>query len=838
MSLLRILPAFAALVAAATGYAAPGVSQRPADFPLASDRTAAPFVIEIGTDRAVARAADDVRADVERVTGTLPDLQHEISTAGPRTVVIAGVVNQSPLLNRLAASGKLDLSRLAGAWESFLVTVVPEPFPGIDQALVIAGSDRRGAIYGLYEISVQIGVSPWQWWADVRPPKKSILTIPAATHRFGPPSVKYRGIFINDEDWGLQPWAAKTFEPAAGGIGPKTYAKVFELLLRLRANTLWPAMHACTKPFNAFPENKQLADDYGIVMGSSHAEPMLRNNVGEWPHERATDYNYVTNREGVLRYWEQRVAENGRFENIYTLGMRGIHDSSMMGPKTDPERIRLLEQIFADQQALLARHVRPEVERVPQIFCAYKEVLALYRQGLRVPDDVTIVWPDDNFGYVRDFATPAERTRPGGFGIYYHLSYLGRPLSYLWLCTTPPALVWEEMHKSYEQGADRVWIANVGDLKPAEISMDFFLQMAWDIDRWRPENLPEYLGTWARNTFGPAHADEIARVLAEYYVLNYQRKPEHLQWWLPGQPQRPSEFTDAEVQTRLDAFARLRRSVDALKAQMPARLSDAFYELIYYPVTGSALANERFFLGERGDPRAAEADARLHAETSFFNEQLAGGKWRGLLSLEPADQSWASMRIAPWSLPAHARSSIPSPSSGTFIALPAAGFETNAAGDVAKWTVIPGLGRTGNAVTPLPTNTAPIPLAAVRSAPRLDYALTFPASGEFQLALHLLPTHAITGTALRVGLALDDAAPEIVSLEIDDGGTAWARGVLDAVRIATTKLAVTKAGRHTLHLYAIDPGIVLDKLVVDLGGLTPTYLGPASDGGGTRKRSE
>ena len=245
----------------------------------------------------------------------------KVDPGAPRTVVIAAVIGRSPLLDRLAADRKLDLAQLVGAWESFVIATVPQPLPGIDQALVTAGSDRRGAIFGLYELSAMIGVSPWHWWADVTPPKKNRLTAAAGTHRFDPSSVKYRGIFINDEDWGLQPWAAKTFEPETGDIGPKTYAKIFELLLRLKANTVWPGMHPTTRAFNHYPRNKEVADAYAIVMGSSHAEPMLRNNVDEWTAPKE-DYNYLANWDGVLRYWEQRVAENGRFENIYPLGMR------------------------------------------------------------------------------------------------------------------------------------------------------------------------------------------------------------------------------------------------------------------------------------------------------------------------------------------------------------------------------------------------------------------------------------------------------------------------------------------------------------------------------------
>lgn len=829
MKLIRLLLACSASAFAASSRAALAGLGAADDFILAGDLRAAPFVIEAGTDRAVARAADDVRDDVERVCGARPAMLQEFPAHPAPTFVIAGVIGQSAALDRLAAAGKLDVSRLAGSWESFVIQVVTQPCPGVDRALVIAGGDRRGAIYGLYEISAAIGVSPWRWWADVVPPKKATLRIAGGLHRFGPPSVRYRGIFLNDEDWGLQPWAAKTFEPETRDIGPKTYAKIFELLLRLKGNTVWPAMHPTTRAFNHYPRNKEVADEYGVVMGSSHAESMLRNNVDEWTAPKE-DYNYVTNRAGVLRYWEQRVRENGRFENIYTLGMRGIHDSAMQGAATDAERSRVLEQVFADQRELLARHVRPEVGQVPQMFCAYKEVLDLYRQGLRVPGDVTIVWPDDNFGYIRNFATAEERRRPGGFGVYYHVSYLGRPLSYLWLCTTPPALIWQQLRQAYAHGADRIWIVNVGDLKPAEIATEFFLQLAWDIDRWRPETLPGVLPTWAAREFGPEHAAEIAALMNETLLLNFQRKPEHLQWWLPGQPRQPSALTTVEVQERLDAFARLRTGAEALRGRMPAAQQDAFYQLVCYPVVGSALANERFFEGERGRLELARAAAaRLADETRYFNEELAGGKWRHLLSEEPADRQWSSMRIEPWAPPTAAVPLRPAPAAGSSVAVNAGRFVARRPGRDAAWTVVPGLGRTGEAITLLPSTQPPIELAAASdSAPEVSYDIILPAAGTYTLDVHLLPTHPVSGDALRLAVALDDARPQLVSLH--DGGTdaEWAQGVLNAVRVARTKLVVPAGGRHTLRVYGLEAGVVIDKLVIDLGALAPTYLGPPS----------
>lgn len=804
-------------------------AEKGSTFHLVEGTTVASFLVEDCTDKAVLRAANDVRTDIEHVTDKKPALIAAPPADYTESIVIVGVVGHSEVIDRLARDGKLDICDLKNTWESFTLSVVPAPFPGVEKALVIVGSDRRGAIYGLYELSSMIGVSPWHWWADIPAAKQSELLIEPGTHRFGPPSIKYRGVFINDEDWGLLAWASKTFEPEIGNIGPKTYGKIFELLLRLKGNTVWPAMHPTTRAFNYYPCNKEVADEYGIVMGSSHAEPMLRNNVDEWKasHEQ---YNYVSNRDGVRQYWAQRLSENGRYENIYTLGMRGIHDSHMIGPKNDAERIKTLRQIFDDQRELLALYINPKVVNVPQIFCAYKEVLELYRQGLKVPDDVTIVWPDDNFGFIRNFSSAVERKRTGGAGVYYHLSYLGAPLSYLWLSTTPPALIWEEMSKAYESGADRLWIANVGDIKPAEIPLEFFLQMAWDVHRWNPKNLSSFLRSQMERDLGSEYSDEAAALLNEYYILNFQRKPEHLQWWIEPEKYCYSTLTDEEVTARLDAFSKLHAKACVLREKMPASRKDAYYQLVYYPITGSWLANVRYFEGERGNADIArDADRRLIEETRFFNEQLSGGKWRGIMTLEPADTQWRSMRIARWNPPDAPRRPISTPNPATYIARDASNFANNIAQPHARWTIIPGLGRTGSAITVLPTTFASIECADARAkSPRVEYPIDFPQAGIFKLELYLLPTHPIRGDSLRIAVGIDDNPPQMISLAVEDGQSAWAQGVLNAVRLATAPVYAKKAGKQTLRIYAIDPGVVLDKIVVDLGGLTATYLGPAS----------
>jgi hypothetical protein len=513
--------------------------------------------------------------------------------------VVIGTLGYNRAIDGLVARGRLSVSGLAGAWESFVIATVDRPWPGVDQALVIVGSDRRGTAYGAYELARAIGVSPWAWWADLPPRHRDALWLEAGLHRFGPPSVKYRGIFLNDEDWGLYPWAAQTYDPAYGNIGPRTYQRVFELMLRLKANTLWPAMHKTTRAFNADPANARLADSYGIVMGSSHAEAMLRNNVGEWQDDPAR-FNYATNRAGVRAYWDERARINAGYESLWTVGLRGLHDTGMVGAPTMAARQALLDQAIADQRAILDAHVPGGAARAGQIFVPYKEVLDIYRAGIHVPDNVTIVWPDDNFGYIRQFPSPAEAARSGGAGVYYHLSYLGYPLAYLWLYTTPPALVQEEMLRAYDAGARQLWMVNVGDIKPAEIGISHFLDLAWDVEHWRgtSQRLSGAVagrgvraaggrgrGRSARRAFPPQHG---APARAPGMARARGRPPS----------QQPDPGAGRCAPGRNAPHCRPRR---ASGAGLPADRRDAWFELVGFPLGAAAAANVRFFAAERFD---------------------------------------------------------------------------------------------------------------------------------------------------------------------------------------------------------------------------------------------
>lgn len=616
----------------------------PGSFPLMDGKRATPVWVDTNDHSVVRIVAGFFADDVERVTGLKPIVTG--NTAGlSGDAVIVGTVGHSALINRLIAEKRLDVSGILGRWEHFQLAIVADPLPGIKRALVIVGSDRRGTAFGLLTLSETIGVSPWYWWADVTPPKKSALHLTLPAPFSDGPDVRYRGIFLNDERMGgLAIWAAKKIDTDLDNMGPRTYRHIFELLLRLRANYLWPAMHPGTRAFNHFPENARLADDHAIVMGSSHCEIMLRNNEDEWKRPGTWgDYNYRTNRATMIRYWEERAKANGAFENTYTIGLRGLHDYAMKGAKNDAERLELTRLALADQRALLAKYVNADLGQVPQVFCAYKEVLATYKAGLELAPEVTLLWADDNHGFIRNLANPEEQKRPGGSGVYYHLSYYGDPESYLWISSISPALIASEMAKALAYGADRIWVFNVGDIKPAEKELTFAMEMAWDTKRWTPANAATFIRDWAARTFGPESADKIAAIQTEYYRLAAATKPE--QTWLV-------DFASAELEMRLAAYRAMADRAAALAPRIPANMQDAYFQLILYPAVGASRLNELHLLSRRSLQRAehgddgalADATTARNAQTEIelltkrYTEQIAGGKWGGIIHWAPGQK--------------------------------------------------------------------------------------------------------------------------------------------------------------------------------------------------------
>ncbi len=793
------------------------VDESPGGLVLFDGKNHPEILVETNADRAVLRAANDLEEDFARVTGTKPEIRSELSK-NDRTIVIIGEIGNSKIIDRLAAEGKLATNGISGAWESFVLQVVTHPVPGVDAALVIAGSDRRGTIFGIYQLSEMIGVSPWYWWADVPVKKKSLLALHGDLFKQSPPAVKYRGVFLNDEDWGLRPWVAKTFDPQTGNIGPKTYAKIFELLLRLRANYLWPAMHPGTAAFNSFPDDAKTANEYGIVMGASHCEQMLRNNISEWDEKTFGDYNFVTNPDGVLKYWEQRVRENGRFENIFTLGMRGIHDGAMPGGGTEREKAARLQKIISAQRAMLARNVNPSVAAVPQIFCPYKEVLPLYRLMTNLPDDIALVWPDDNYGYVRQFSNATERQRSGGAGVYYHVSYWGVPRDYLWLCSTPPALIAEEMTKAFDYGADKVWMLNVGDLKPSELDTEFFLKLAWNPHSWNGTNTYDLLQKQIARDFGKEHAAEITSILVEYYRLNFQRKPEHIGW------PTNSLFSAAEISGRLSAWKKISAEVATIRNDLPPESRDAFFELVAYPVESAASMNEKVLAGLQ-----VAAD-EIHRLTKIYNEQTAGSKWRGMMSDNPRKQVDLGVPKG------FATAAADLPATNNFIVMEAEHATAFVPGTDARWQKIIGLGYNGEAVAIFPATVAvrATPEKILAESPCLQFHISISTPGDWRVTVRALPTFSVeTGKPQRYAIAFDDAPPQIISLPLsqDERNRVWQENVLRNAALTTSTHAVAAVGQHTLKIWMVDPGIVLDAVAAQTGGGRLGYVWPAEKRG-------
>lgn len=617
----------------------------PDGFSLVHSAQATPLWVASAEYPGVKRAVADLREDVGRVSGVRPDVATAEAPPSRRCVII-GTLGHSPLVDGLVKAGKLDVSRISGQWESFEIAVVPQPTPGVEQALVIAGSDKRGTIYGVYELSAQMGVSPWYWWADVPVEHRDTLCVSAGTHVVGPPAVKYRGIFLNDEAPDLTNWIRAKFgnaptsanppvPPGVANYGHEFYTRLFEVMLRLRANYLWPAMWS-----NAFneddPENARLADEYGIVMGTSHQEPMMRAQM-EWDRrylKTLGHWNYTTQADVLEQFWREGVRRNKNYENIVTMGLRGANDTPMAPGGPEANRA-LLEKIVDVQRKILREEVNPDVTRVPQLWCLYKEVQAFYAAGMRVPDDVTLLWADDNWGNLRRVPTAAERARAGGAGVYYHFDYHGGPRSYQWINANPIAKIQEQMAWAKRYGADRIWIVNVGHFKGYELPMEYFLDLAWAPDCWTAENVDAYTQEWAERQFGPAHAAEIADILEKYTKYNGRRKAELLA------PDTYSVINYREAETVTGEYQAIVARAEKIMAELPAAQRDAFCELVYFPVKASANLQAMYFAAGRNalyaqqarastNAMAAETRARFDADQALmaeFNHTLAGGKW-------------------------------------------------------------------------------------------------------------------------------------------------------------------------------------------------------------------
>lgn len=707
--------------------------------------------------------------------------------------------------------------------------------------IIIVGNNGRGCAYGILELSRHAGVSPWVWWGDVTPERKSRLELSDEFTTCQSPSVSYRGIFLNDEDWSTRNWAGVNNESdlTYGTIGPKTYKRIFQLLLRLRANAIWPGMHEGTEAFFKVKGNREIADSCGILIGSSHCEPILRNNVGEWNEKQRGKYNFITNQKAVEEYWAERLKEVKGGEYLFTIGMRGIHDGSMEGVKTREEKLKGLQAVIDSQRELIKKHFNSKVEQVPQVFIPYKEVLEIYEDGLKVPDDVTLMWCDDNYGYMTRLSDTEQQKRSGGAGVYYHLSYWGRPHDYLWLTTTQPGLIYSEMRQAYDNNARKLWIANVHDPKVAAYDLELFLDMAWNIDAIRHDNLTQHLQQWLTTQFGSAAGKELLPVMREFYHLCAIRRPEFMGWtqveldrnrYPRGRSQViDTEFTNAfgdELNRHLANYQHLCDEIERIETTIPSRLRDAYFAAVKYPVFGAALMTKKMLeaqkaralcMGESTNKMNTRKEALVTASakslgayykirelTDYYNNKLAEGKWRGSMSCMPRDLNVFNGPILPF-VPTEAeikqydcadKASYPIKTDDV-IALNAADYTKATEGT----RTIEMLGHSMKAVS--------LPKGGSIS---FDVELTLNFDGVLRTAT--IPTQSNDKGDIRYSVSIDGETPEIYSLKEPYRSDRWKENVLRGQALRTTDVKL-KAGKHTITITALDNHIIVDQLMLD-----------------------
>ena len=734
-------------------------------------------------------------AQVEPVVKTaLEMLAHDCAA------VLDAELHISPTLDSFAKQGSFIVmtSQALEGWERFCL----QSRAG---KLFLGASDAHGMAYGLLEISRLLGVSPWEWWADVTPRKRDELRIAEGTTIYERPDVPFRGIFINDEDWGLMPWSSQNFEPTdvTGQIGPKTYAKVFELLLRLRANTIWPAMHEVTVPFFLVPGNREAAARYGIYMGGSHCEPMACSVAGEWSRRGKGDYDYVHNAEEVYRFWEDRVRDVKDQEILYTIGMRGVHDGAMQGAKTIEEQKAVLTKVFEDQRKLLARYVNEDVTKVPQVFIPYKEVLDVYNAGLVVPEDVCLMWCDDNYGYIRHFPTEAEAARQGGNGIYYHVSYWGRPHDYLWLGTFSPGLLFQQMKLAYDKGIQKIWILNVGDIKPAEYQIELFMDMAWDIDKVNKMGVKEHARQFYAREFGKDLSQDIQTMMEESYRLAFVRKPEFLggtrteeadkRYWSTI---RDLPWSKSYAEQRLKDYQRLSDNAEVIDKRIPEDRKDAYFQLVKYPVQAADQMNRKLLFAqyarhglmewERSD---AAFDSIVHL-TQIYNEGIHNnGKWNRIMDYKPR-------KLSVFEPVEHTQVDELWPDEANSIAQ----WEgTDAKG---RYAPCEGLGYAGKAIQLMPNEEVTYTFAAPKDADSLT------------VELHLLPTHPVDDEHLAFDVSLDGKEYLPVVYRTVGRSEEWKQNVLRNQAVKCVKLPHNRGKKQVLRLKTPYEGIVVDQIFV------------------------
>ena len=823
--------------------------ETPGSFALVQDGRPAAVLIDADADPAVRHVADAFAADLQRVSGRAAQRLQTADASGP--VVVIGVLGHSALIDGLARAGKIAASDIAGQWEAFRQIVVERPFAQVERALVIVGADRRGAVYGTYDVSEQIGVSPWYWFADVPIEQRANVFVTAGSRR-DQPQVRYRGFFINDEEPAFGSWARQHF----GGINAAMYEHVFELLLRLKGNYLWPAMWR-PKAFNDDdPRNMVLADEMGVVMGTSHHEPMMRAH-DEWHRHTdrgitGGDWDYSKNAAKLRKFWqggiERMMAKGGgqAYESVVTIGMRGDGDAAMTGSTA----IQSLETIVADQRRIIEAVTRKPAAQTPQVWALYKEVQDYYDRGMTVPDDVILLFADDNWGQIRRLPAPRAQ-RPGGYGVYYHFDYVGGPRNYKWLNTVQIEKTWQQMDLAWARGARSLWIVNVGDIKPLEFPLSFFMKQAWDPEAMTLDALARYPQDWSRATFGPAQASEIAKLVTRYSQLAARRKPELIDadsFSLGGINREGGEFGAmvAEWQTLEQDMLRVR---SALRPEQRA----AYFQLVEHPITALANLYELYYAVAQNRRLAAMRDARANAfadraEAAFRRDQeitnayhaLNDSKWAGMMAQthigytgwqQPERQTMPQVkRVAAPAATVISAAATDEASGAIAIEAPRYSRAVDAKG--LAWRVIPNLGRTLGAVTAFPQGGAP---TAQQDGVRLEYDVSLRKGGNLIVYLYMVPTLDVGGdTALRIGLSVDERPMQALSERLipASGGESsqaardWSRAVQDNALVLQATFENIEPGEHVIKVWRLDDNVVLQKVVASTVAVPPSYLGP------------
>jgi hypothetical protein len=830
-------------------------------FPIVADGIPASVLVDPTADTAVLRVADSFAADLERVSGRKPArYARAVDARGP--LVLIGVLGQSPAIDALVSSGRIDASDIAGEWEAFRQIVVDRPYPDVPRALVIVGADRRGAVFGTYDISERIGVSPWHWFADVPVLRQRTVLIPAGSRR-DQPRVRYRGFFINDEDPCFSGWAKRMF----GGINSALYAHVFELLLRLKGNYLWPAMWA-PKAFAADdPHNQLLADQMGVVMGSSHHEVMMRAQ-DEWHRNTGAgvtggSWDYTRNSENLRAFWRggiERMMSKGDgwgYESVVTIGMRGDGDEAMAeGTATD-----LLERIVTDQRRIIADVTGKPADKTPQVWALYKEVQDYYDHGMEAPDDVTLLFADDNWGQIRRLPALGSPARAGGYGVYYHFDYVGVPRNYKWLNTNQVEKVWQQMDLAYARGARAMWIVNVGDIKPMEYPLGFFLAMAWNPEAFTPAVLAAYPQAWAAATFGADQAREIGEMMTAYSKYASRRKPELIdQDSFPIGDVTPSGLDGGEFGAMIAEWDALEGRMLEVRGKLRPDQLDAYYQLLEHPIAAIANLYRLYYatawnrkLASRNDPRAnffadqVEAAFARDVELTRRYHAINGGKWEGMMAQvhmsyviwnDPTQQTMPSIVRVAGDTPTERRSDgvrfvEPLPPPAGVIAIEATAFSRARNGAALRWVAIPNLGKTHGAVLALPQGQSATTAADGMS---LEYDINVTEAGPAVVTLILAPTLNTSGSEpVRIGVSVDDGPVQVLAMNLEATGGAqdtpakqrWAQAVRDnAVRLSA-EMGPLESGRHVLKVWRLDDNVVLQRLVLATVPVPETYLGPA-----------